>query len=528
MLGGGYMVFERNAPADGVRRMALKFRALRAAACLAVALAVASSALVTARAMDGDQGYWGGVSSGEVDGRTQMEYREVCFLSGTPIELSGTLTLRKTERGGNVTAVYQYSLRDDSNTAMINRTLTFVTTREVKPNGQKIDSTVLDRFTEQVVLPTGSYALRSYDYTRTCIYDPKAAIEYYSGNIWSKKTYAQAGNQGRSPETITVEEVGEYYGYNGYWGSAQTLLLDGVVRTVKEGDSWGGTFEVRVSSGMTREMMLSENRPDAISFRDGYLERQRNEGVMEYRCAFPEMDRRGVSTDVMVDRSGSLRLETFPSQVRLPVPDLWHLRGHFQYEAIRELYSLEILPGEDRSFKPEQFMTRAEFASALDKLIRPAPVLNVSVRTSARSTARNAAPVASFADVPVGGAHFEAIESVLRKRLMNGIGGNNFSPNGPITYGDAVTVLVRALGLEGLAPNPNSSLTIADAKGTPAYQRNALYVAERIGLIRPDARGNYNPGQRLTNAMASRLFCDYLDYMRSTIRKDYRDHMLGF
>jgi hypothetical protein len=45
----------------------------------------------TAFAREGICGYEGGISSGEVSGKTTYDYQEVSFVSGEPVVLRGTL-----------------------------------------------------------------------------------------------------------------------------------------------------------------------------------------------------------------------------------------------------------------------------------------------------------------------------------------------------------------------------------------------------------------------------------------------------
>jgi N-acetylmuramoyl-L-alanine amidase len=52
--------------------------------------------LVLAR--EGIAGYEGGVSSGEVAGKTTLDYQEISFVSGKPVVFKGTLTLKKSQK----------------------------------------------------------------------------------------------------------------------------------------------------------------------------------------------------------------------------------------------------------------------------------------------------------------------------------------------------------------------------------------------------------------------------------------------
>jgi hypothetical protein len=88
-----------------------------------------------------------------------------------------------------------------------------------------------------------------------------------------------------------------------------------------------------------------------------------------------------------------------------------------------------------------------------------------------------------------------------------------------LTLAEAVTVFIRALGLETMAPKFGAVTTFRDNDDIPAYAKNAVRVAEQIGLVRGDEKGYLNPNSKLTNARAAALLNRFIDYMRDGIRK---------
>ena len=131
--------------------------------------------------------------------------------------------------------------------------------------------------------------------------------------------------------------------------------------------------------------------------------------------------------------------------------------------AVDRLSLLEILEGyPDGTFKPENQITRAEFAA-------------VAVRAKGLEDAANAAKglATGFTDVAPAPAHWAAgyVGTAARLGIVNGVGGGLFAPEAPVKYEEAITMIVRALGYE-----PS-----AQAKG--GYPYGYLIVANEIGLL---------------------------------------------
>lgn len=113
------------------------------------------------------------------------------------------------------------------------------------------------------------------------------------------------------------------------------------------------------------------------------------------------------------------------------------IEGHDNQEAIERLNDLGIVEGDDRGFAPDENITRAEFAVLL-------------VRALGLEGSANAAKGdTQFTDVTVD-AGYEwasgAINVASRLGYIEGHGNGMFAPADEITYEQAVTIIVRALG----------------------------------------------------------------------------------
>lgn len=497
-------------------------------------------------ARQGYSGYEGGIAAqqpsyGANATKINFDYQEVSFISGKPIVFKGVLTVSKKLNKGTITSTYIYKLTNLDYTATLTRTLEYTTTIETKENGQTIETTKFSKKPVEIVkINKNTYTLLNYDFTKTSLTDNKPAINYYVGNLHGTKTfqYITAAATGGTAATATtgkvsIEESGEFYGYDQYWGTTEVNVIEYVIQNEQKSgtsiDKWGGTANVSLSSTTTKQLKYIENQPDQISFDGGYIQTQHDESVLEYHSKLPLFDSKGVSTDNVIPVDNSLYIDTFPSETRLLVPSLDQLRGHPEEDNIRTLYSLEVFKDNDKVFKPEQYITRGEFAAALSRAAKEVPQdPSLVTRTSANTKTKVVAATSPFADLTVDNLNFNQIISLFKRNIMVGTSYNKFSPDATLTVSEAVMTLIKALGLESLAPNPVPITTFRDNDKIPSYARKAAYIGEKIGLITADDKGNFNPKQKMTKAKAAQLLNSFINYMREGIRSDYRDKVINY
>lgn len=489
-------------------------------------------------AIYGVSGFEGGISSGEVEGKTDYDYKEVVFLTGKPIVFSGTLTIKKSSKQDSatgkktITSNYTYKLYNEENSGTLTKFISYNTIITEKDNGQKIEETSLNgRYTEVIEVGGATYTLRNYDFTKTNITDSKPAVDYSAGNLWGRKTYSVGSNNG----TITVDIIGDFYGYNEYWGSTETQVLEYMIQSENTigniVDKWGGTATVRLSNSTSKQIKYVENEPETISFEGGFVQTQYNNSVLQYSSSLPEFDSQGVSTDRLVEKSGSLKIEGFPVKTRLMVPSMNHLKGHWAENDVKALYSLEVFKDASQKFNPQDVMTRAEFADAIVLAAKEVPqdsALNTT-RTSSRTTKSKKEEILSpFVDVSVNSKYFENINNAFKRGMISGTGNGRFAPDEYLSMADAITIIIRALGLEALAPSGGVSTTFVDDADIPSYARSHIYVAQRIGLVQGDDRGYLKPNEYLTKARAAVIINKVINYMADDIKKDYRERIINY
>lgn len=505
--------------------------------CLSLAIAMLLTFITPGMtlARQGDSGYEGGISSGEAPNKTSYQYKEPCFLSGTPIDLSGTLTIKKTltEKMKVQTLItkYTYVLKNGSNT--LNRTLNFVTTITPQDNGQKTESTQLKTATETAKIGGVTYKIANvtdYELSKSILNDIKPAVNYYAGELWSRKTYRIGTGNQTNPETTIVESTGKYYGYDEYWSSAEAQVIKQTVSRCKPGTDPViiGNIDIDVSTTTEKQLKYYENQPNQISFKGGYVQSQQNENVLKYTATMKELDKNKAITGKDIITTKSLKLESFPVQIRLQSKNLNQIKGHPSEESISLLFALGAFK-DTINFDPQEYMSRAEFIDAFVNVAKEVPLDPVfTTKKKITKNKKNATVTSLFTDVSTDYTLFSSINTAATRGIIVGNGKSNFRPESLITIQDAVTIMINSMGLDGLAPNPAPVTSFKDNDTISSFARPSMYVAEKIGLVQEDAKGYIHPKDKITKAKAADMMKAYLEYMSSGIRSDYMDKIVSY
>ena len=483
---------------------------------------------VPVSAQEGSMGYAGGISVNDRLQKDVYRYREVVFVTGKPVVLDGTLTIKKSVKAGKETATYTYKMANVAQDASLTRVLLFDTTVDTKNNGQLTRSTLLSRTPTEVLRVGGNtYTLLSEQFTRSNLTDPQPALNYHAGEFRSRKVYRAGTATGAGAPTVTVESTGSVHAYDQYWSSTQTQKLKLLVTWSAAGvPSWSGTAEVSVSESSRQHFSYRENEPTQISFDGGYLRTTWNEGVLSYSASFPEFGKDGAATDRMVAFSDRLSMDTEPVNERLMVPDIRHLKGHWSEKPVHILYGLQILPGTGADFNPQKYLTRSEFIAQAVQLLKAVPA-DPNVRTSftrvSRTTTQDLLP---FIDLKEGDPFLVDIVDASNRGIVIGRGMSYFRPKEYITRAEVATIAIRALGLGNLAAWPYAVAPFTDSDAIAPFARNAAAVCAEIGIMTPDASGRFRPTDLITAAETAELLYRLLNYMGDELVTDYQEHLM--
>ncbi|MFX0560636.1 S-layer homology domain-containing protein [Tepidibacillus infernus] len=124
--------------------------------------------------------------------------------------------------------------------------------------------------------------------------------------------------------------------------------------------------------------------------------------------------------------------------------ELSDVEGTQYAEAVDRLVALGIMTGfNDGTFKPEQDITRAEFAAMAIRAI------------GLDATAKSSGGATKFPDVAANQWYSGYINLATAKGIIKGHGDGTFKPTDKVTYGEAITMLVRVLGYEPAVEGTN-------------------------------------------------------------------------
>ncbi|NLW06589.1 MAG: S-layer homology domain-containing protein [Clostridia bacterium] len=473
--------------------------------------------------------------------RGDVEYAEMLYLTGEPVLLKGTLRQSSgRSRDGSSTANLTYTLENKEKGIKLTRTISFTTTSQT--NGkQEVATTALERFRETIRIGSDRYNLEDFQFSRSDLIDHQPGVDYVSGNWSCRKVYSV--NNGLAE--VILESGGHNVGYSHAWGSTETAREEGTVsfsgQVALDRDTllpaeWSCSYSQATSYSRSRYLEYQANEPLSISFSGGYVANTVNSEVLSYQGSFPDLEDGVPDSDRWLRRQGSYELKTLPVKERLPVANLFDVSGHWAEADIRILYGLGAFGDAGDYFHPTAYLLRGQFARALVAVLDlPLPGAearqaggnnNLSRRQARQQQAEETQSL--FADVPLSDPAYPYYRAVAEAGVMGGVAPGTFGAARTITRAEALAILVRALGLEGLAPAGLPATPFYDDFAIPAWARQAVYVAYKIGLERGDDYGYLKPNETLTRAEAAVLLNRFIRYLQQEMTADYRERVLSY
>ncbi|MCR4419876.1 MAG: S-layer homology domain-containing protein [Clostridia bacterium] len=506
-------------------------RQLRVAALVALVAALAAFLPVRPALARGEERVSGGIGAGS-------EYRELYLFGGRPVVLTGQAKVSSSAaRNGKAQVRISYNLKNEASQVTLSRSLTLAGEEEEALDGRQVlTSLTATGFTESIRAGSNRYTLRRGDFSYTRLTDRAGGVEYFTSNWSGTKVYDFNSDQG----TLTVQVWGRGVGYDHAWGSTETqhldLILDFEGRIEEKGADrqvttykveWSGSASLDLTYTRWRRLDYVENEAVPISFAGGYLESRGEQASLKYEVDLPVLDSLGrVVSGGRVREEGTLGLESTPTYARLPVPPLRDLQGHWSWQEVLRLASLGVLAAGEY-FGPELPVTRGDFCLGLARLLEleaakaapavPVPIL--ALTNPARQTTTTASP--PYLDVSEDSPYYAAVEALQQRRILDSAG-LYLRPNEALTRAEAVALVVRALGLEGLAPAALVQTPFQDDYAIPSRFKRAVWVAERLGLAGGTSGGYFQPQRRMTRGEAAALFNRTLSYLQDGLRRDYQ------
>lgn len=195
--------------------------------------------------------------------------------------------------------------------------------------------------------------------------------------------------------------------------------------------------------------------------------------------------------------------EPRPSQEQ-PAARLSDIGSHWAASFIRDAVTRGLVQGyPDGTFRPEQAMTRAEFAVVLAKALR----------------LRGGGTTLPFMDRDaIGSWARPSIVLAVEAGLLRGYEDNRFRPDRPITRAEIAVIIARGLGVDTAA---YTATAFADDADIPAWARGAVEAMRREGLLAGRGGANFAPNAAASRAEVVVLLIRTLEAMQAESRQSH-------
>lgn len=195
-----------------------------------------------------------------------------------------------------------------------------------------------------------------------------------------------------------------------------------------------------------------------------------------------------------------------PTDAAAKAGSLRDISGHWAENYINKAIETGIVSGyPDNTFQPDRGVTRAEFASMVNK------ALEISNKASI-----------SFDDVSSRDWYYDDVAKAIGAAYASGYADSTFKPNAIINRQEAAVMLAR---LVPSSKKPGKLTKFADSKLVANWAQDALSRVNEKGYIGPYNDGRLHPTDQLTRAQTAKIISDYLQKEdivrnRTTLKKD--------
>ena len=469
------------------------------------------------------------------------EYQELCFITGEPVMLRGTVTLPTIPVDKDKYSLkYTFALSNPQKGIALTRSLTFEVTKTPSVN---IKQTAVDRkltqYTETITTPEGEYTLGKYIYTNSRIEDNTPAVDYFSGNVIAERTYYLNGDYLENEGYVTyIMDARPIVGFDHYFGESETVVVKQEIQSYKpnpaydpavygsqEFIAWTGTVDIGMSSNKTVKFEYQYTDPQSISFRGSYFKITSEDNVLTYDYNLPMTSNGTVDMEATRRNVGDVNMSknVILESKALVTPKIRDIGGHWAEDTIFKLTSLEVFAVDKEYFVPAATISRLDFGKAMVvALYGPLP------KPTSTDVIRRMRPGVDtpFLDVLPTDPDYHYIEFIKNKDLMSGTN-SYFQGDKPLTRSEAIAIMIRALGLQYMAPAPPYTTQFTDDRAIQEWARDYIYVANEIGLINGTDEGYVNPNRNVRKDEAAGMIDNLINHMKDYITYDYREKILN-
>jgi hypothetical protein len=172
--------------------------------------------------------------------------------------------------------------------------------------------------------------------------------------------------------------------------------------------------------------------------------------------------------------------------------------SYWAYNAINGLSGQGYITGYPYgNFAPDALITRAEFVSIMDK------VLKLLAYDPAKP---------DFNDIYGGDWYYNSVETAVHDGIAKGYGNGIFSPGYPITREEMACILVQALGIPSqVAANMGTKTDFKDDAQISDWARGYVVVAfQNLGLLKGYPDSSFKPQSDANRAEACTMIENFL------------------
>lgn len=463
----------------------------------------------------------------------QYEYQEYTFVTGEPVLLKGYVTIKKPESllasKPSLKESYSFDLSNEAGDILISRSVTFTIQPTYDEELRQIRiARTMTGYSETITVPDGEYTLGKYNFLESRVMDINAAGGYTSGNAFFERTFYLNGDYMKNSGTLEIKtEVRPIIAYENHYARNESFVVtQKYKRTEPDGkELFGGSVVTGLSSLEKTVFDYQYTDPQSISFRGSFFVYKNEENSMEVKYNFVNEDEKKGST---------LRLSsnTVIDSKALNIPQIKDMGGQPSERQVLLLTALGIFDKERLYYVPHAAIPRHEFAKALYITLKgelPEPTKTEVVKR------RRPGYETPFVEVNPDDPDYHYIEAYKKEGIVKGRHGY-LKPNEPITKAEAITMVMQALGLDKIAPNPPYNTVFADDYAIQDWCRDSFYAALEIGLLGgPDAyaltsyyeEGLYaNPNEILSREQAAVLLERVINHLNQRMIEDYREKVI--
>lgn len=490
---------------------------------LLLVLILLSSTATLSYGGEGELGFFGGISEGDylpknIEKHVEITkpktptyaYKEMIFLSGTPVEVSGTITVTiddskvlETE-SGKYSEKYIIDASNDDNSVVLSRSLQLETAYRVidgQFKKQVVKDSSVTSWDETITTDSGSFSLDSDSaiFSKATVEDITPGVTYYNTTLSYSGTFVDADGN-----SLIMVVAGDIYGYKQPYSKVETQYLNMGIQSEDLGISMDIKLNPRLEAKKT--IYYDESAPYPISFGGTYNQRMEREATLEYEILsyHPELTPSQLNSSILLTTANEIE--------KLPIPEgLDFIEGRWSEDDIKKLYSMEILTTTPHLGMHFEAMSRGDFVKAL--------CLAMDIDTSKYVDAGEDS-LQIFGDIPYDHQFYPYIMGAYDAKLVKGTG-ENFDVNLPITREEAFVIYIRVIGLERLGVTGSPTTPFVDDAEIASWAKKEIVAGYRLGIIKGDKNGNVLPKSWISKEEAAAIINRLVDYLREEIGKDY-------